>query len=65
MINSIINKLAGAEKLSVAQLQQAIKDGTIPAYVGIPMLQDKMKQAQQAQATRRNRRRGQEGEPGT
>ena len=49
MINSIIGKMAGAEKLSVAQLQQAIKDGTIPAYVGIPMLQDKMKQAQQAQ----------------
>ena len=29
--------------------QQAIQDGTIPAYVGIPLLQEKVKQSQQAQ----------------
>ena len=41
--------MANAEKLSVSQLQQAVKNGTIPAYIGIPMMQEKMKQAKQAQ----------------
>lgn len=44
MIGSLINRMGMADKLSVAQLQRAIQDGTIPAYVGIPMLQDKMTQ---------------------
>ena len=39
-----------AQKLSVAQLKQAVQDGTIPAYVGIPLIQDKLKQQQEAQA---------------
>jgi hypothetical protein len=41
--------MANAGKLSVAQLQQAVKNGTVPAYIGIPMMQEKMKQAKQAQ----------------
>lgn len=48
MITSMMGRMADAEKLSIPQLQQAIKNGTIPAYVGVPMLQDKVKQAQQA-----------------
>ena len=39
-----------AQKLSVAQLKQAVQDGTLPAYVGIPLIQDKLKQQQEAQA---------------
>lgn len=39
-----------AQKLSIPQLQKAIQDGTLPPYVGIPLLQDKMKQQQAAQA---------------
>jgi flagellum-specific peptidoglycan hydrolase FlgJ len=41
--------MADASKLSVAQLQQAVKNGTVPAYIGIPIMQEKMKQAKQAQ----------------
>ena len=48
MITSMMGRMADAEKLSIPQLQQAIKSGSIPAYVGIPMLQDKIKQTQQA-----------------
>ena len=50
MINSLMSRMGAAEKLTVAQLQQAVKDGTLPAYVGIPLIQDKMKQQQEAQA---------------
>lgn len=50
MIGSLMSRMATAEKLSVAQLQQAIKDGTLPAYVGIPLLQDKMQQEKEARA---------------
>ena len=50
MIGSTIGQMAAADKLSVGQLQQAIKDGTVPAYIGIPMLQQKVKDQQQAQA---------------
>jgi hypothetical protein len=38
-----------AENLSIPQLQQAIQAGTIPAYVGLPLLQDKVKMAKSAQ----------------
>ena len=51
MINSLMSRMAEAQKLSIPQLQQSIQDGTLPAYVGIPLLQDKVKQAQMAKAT--------------
>ena len=41
--------MADAEKLSVDQLQMALQNGTLPPYVGIPLLQDKVKQAQMMQ----------------
>lgn len=50
MITSTMGRMAEAEKLSVPQLQQAIKSGSLPAYIGIPLLQDKMKQMKQAQS---------------
>jgi hypothetical protein len=40
-----------AQKLSIPQLQQAIQDGTVPAYVGIPLLQEKVKMAKAAEAS--------------
>lgn len=49
MITDMNARVAMAQKLSIPQLQQAIKNGTIPAYVGVPMLQDKMRQQQQMQ----------------
>ena len=39
-----------AEKLSVAQLQKAVQDGTLPAYIGVPLMQDKMQKEKTAQA---------------
>lgn len=49
MITDMNSRVAMAQKLSIPQLQQAIKNGTIPAYVGVPLLQDKMRQQQQMQ----------------
>lgn len=48
---SIFSRLADAEKLSIPQLQMSIKNGTIPAYAGIPLLEQKVKAAQQAKMT--------------
>jgi len=50
MINSLMSRMNAADNLSVQQLHQAVADGTLPAYVGVPMIQDKMKQQQQAMA---------------
>jgi hypothetical protein len=41
-IDSVLNPAGIAQKLSVAQLQQAIRNGTIPPYIGIPVLQNKV-----------------------
>jgi hypothetical protein len=51
MITSTLGRMATADKLSVQQLKQAVQDGTVPAYIGIPLIQEKMKQAQQATAS--------------
>lgn len=48
MIGSLMSRLGDAEKLSVGQLKDAIQDGTVPAYVGVPLLQDKIAQAKKA-----------------
>ena len=41
-IDSVLNPVGMAKKLSVPQLQKAIQDGLIPPYVGIPVLQEKV-----------------------
>lgn len=43
-------KAGDASKLSAAQLQQAIKAGTVPPYIGIPLLQEKVKMEKQMMA---------------
>jgi flagellum-specific peptidoglycan hydrolase FlgJ len=50
MIGSLMSRMGSAQKLSIPQLQQAIKDGTLPAYIGIPLLQDKMREQKGSQA---------------
>lgn len=50
MIGSLMSRMGMAEKLSVAQLQKAVQDGTLPAYIGVPLMQDKMQQEKTAQA---------------
>ena len=49
MITSTLGRMADADKLSVMQLKQAVQNGTVPAYIGIPLIQEKMKQSQQMQ----------------
>jgi hypothetical protein len=49
-VTSLANREAIAEDLSTGQLQQALKNGTIPEYIGVPLLQDKMRLQQMAQA---------------
>ena len=58
MITSMMGRMANAEKLSIPQLQQAIKNGTIPAYVGVPLLQEKMRQQQQMQMAAAQQQQG-------
>jgi hypothetical protein len=40
--------MAMAERLSVPQLQQAIQSGSLPAYIGVPLIEQKMKAQKQA-----------------
>ena len=52
------SRMAMAEKLSVQQLQQAIQSGSIPAYIGIPLIEQKTReQSQMAQAQQGQERR--------
>ena len=50
MIGSLMSRMGDAQKLSVQQLHQAVGDGTLPAYIGVPLIQDKMQQQQMAAA---------------
>jgi len=50
MIGSLMSRMADAEKLSIPQLNEAVKNGTIPAYVGVPLIQEKMRADQAAKA---------------
>jgi len=51
MITSTLGRMADADKLSVQQLKMAVQNGTVPAYIGIPLLQEKLKQSRQMQAS--------------
>lgn len=48
MINSLDTRSRMAEKLSIPQLQKAVQDGTIPSFIGIPLLNEKVANAQKA-----------------
>lgn len=41
--------MSQAEKLSVPELQRSIQRGVIPAFIGVPLLQEKVKRAKQMQ----------------
>jgi hypothetical protein len=53
------SRMAMAEKLSVQQLQQAIQSGSLPAYIGIPLIEQKNKERSQMAAAQQ----GQEKPP--
>ena len=49
-LDNINEVSAMADRLSIPQLQQAMRDGTLPAYVGLPILQQKAKLQKQMQS---------------
>jgi len=59
-IDSVFNPAGIAERLSVQQLQQAIQSGSIPPYIGIPMLEQKV---QMEQRMRNASAQTQQGQP--
>ena len=61
MIGDLLPTLAKAQGDSIAQIQSSIQDGVIPAYIGIPLLQQKLQQRQEAQALLMGRQ--QQGQP--
>lgn len=42
MIGQGLGRVAQAEKLSIQQLEEALQNRTIPAYIGIPLLEEKV-----------------------
>jgi len=54
---------AKAESLTIPQLQMAIKNGTVDSFIGIPLLQRKVKQRQQAMAMQQAQQQGQNQVP--
>ena len=48
MIGDLISTMATAQKLSIEQIMKGVQSGSIPPYVGVPLIQQKMKDRQQA-----------------
>jgi len=61
MINSLDTKARMAEKLSIPQLQAAIQNGTIPSFIGIPLLNEKVTNAQKAKMSAQRTQQQQQG----
>jgi len=61
MINSLDTKSRMAEKLSIPQLQAAIQNGTIPSFIGIPLLNEKVINAQKAKMASQRMQQQQQG----
>jgi hypothetical protein len=51
------SRMAMAEKLSVQQLQQAIQSGSLPAYIGIPLIEQKNKEKSQMTAAQQGQQK--------
>ena len=51
------SRMAMAEKLSVQQLQQAIQSGSLPAYIGIPLIEQKNKEKSQMAAAQQGQQK--------
>jgi len=49
-ITSMNARMGMAEKLSIQQLTKAVQDGTVPSFIGIPLIQQKMKEKSAANA---------------
>lgn len=50
MIGGMLGRINTAEQMTVEQLQQALDSGSLPAYIGVPILQEKMQMRDRAMA---------------
>ena len=64
-INSIFKTMATADKLSIPEIMNGIKSGSIPSYVGVPLLEKKTKDAQKLQMAQAIMRQLEGGPPST
>lgn len=51
-ITSMTNRARMAENLTIEQLQQSIRDGVVPSYIGVPLLKSKVEDAKLLQAAK-------------
>lgn len=49
-INSMNSRFAMAERMSIPQIQQSVQSGVLPAYVGVPLIEQKMQEQKKAAA---------------
>lgn len=49
MISQALGRVALAEKLSIQQLEEALENRTIPAYIGVPLLEEKIQMKERMQ----------------
>lgn len=64
-INSIFRTMSNAEKLSIGDIVKGVQTGSIPSYVGIPLIEKKTKEAQKLQMAQALMRQIQGGPPST
>jgi hypothetical protein len=55
--------LAQPGKYSIQQLTQAVQNGTLPAYIGVPIIQDKVQQQKQSQMMQQGQQAQQNAPP--
>jgi hypothetical protein len=55
--------LAEPGKYSIQQLTQAVQNGTLPAYIGVPIIQDKVQQQKQSQMMQQGQQAQQNAPP--
>jgi hypothetical protein len=49
MIAQGLGRVALAEKLSIPQLEEALENRSIPAYIGVPLLEEKVQMRERMQ----------------
>ena len=49
MIGNLIGRIAMADKMSVGQLEEALQNKTLPAYIAIPLIEEKTSMTQRMQ----------------
>lgn len=64
-INSIFKTMSTADKLSIPNIVSGVRNGSIPSYVGVPLIEKKTKDAQKLQMAQAIMRQLEGGPPST